>query len=155
MPLRLPEIDSRNFQQLVDETLARVPIHTPEWTNFGPSDPGVTLVQLYAFLTENLIYRANQIPMRNRAKFLDLLQIGLRTASAARGLATITNVQAPAAVEMIAADLELLAGKFPFRTTRGLHVLPVEGQLFVKRPLSVERPELLIRQRLAGRDDAV
>jgi predicted phage baseplate assembly protein len=143
MPLRLPEIDSRNFQQLVDETLARVPIHTPEWTNFGPSDPGVTLVQLYAFLTENLIYRANQIPMRNRAKFLDLLQIGLRTASAARGLATITNVQAPAAVEMIAADLELLAGKFPFRTTRGLHVLPVEGQLFVKRPLSVERPELL------------
>lgn len=68
MPLPAPRIDDRDYRALVEETLARVPVHTPEWTNFNPSDPGVTIVQLFAFLTENLIYRANLIPERNRAK---------------------------------------------------------------------------------------
>ena len=50
----------------VDEALARIPVHNPEWTNFNRSDPGVTLLELFAFLTESLLYRANQIPERNR-----------------------------------------------------------------------------------------
>ena len=85
MPITLPAIDDRRYQPLVDETLARVPVHTPEWTNFNQSDPGVTLVQLFSFLTENLLYRANLSPERNRAKFLQLLQLPLRTAEAQRG----------------------------------------------------------------------
>src|SRR6186713_3297584 len=109
MPLAPPVIDDRRYQQLVDETLARVPVHTPEWTNFNPSDPGVTIVQLFAFLTENLIYRANQIPERNRAKFLNLLGIPLRTATEAQGIATFRNENGALATEAIARDFELLA----------------------------------------------
>ena len=60
MPLQAPNLDDRRYQQLLDDFM-RVPIHTPEWTNFNQSDPGVTIVQLFAFLTETLIYRANQI----------------------------------------------------------------------------------------------
>ena len=48
MPLPAPRIDDRDYRALVEETLARVPVHTPEWTNFNPSDPGVTIVQLFA-----------------------------------------------------------------------------------------------------------
>ena len=44
MPITPPVIDDRRFGQLVDETLARARVHTPEWTNFNQSDPGVTLV---------------------------------------------------------------------------------------------------------------
>jgi predicted phage baseplate assembly protein len=133
MPLPVPSIDTRTYQQLVDETLARVPTHTPEWTNFNSSDPGVTIVQLFAFLAEAMIYRANQIPVRNRAKFLDLLGIPLRTASEARGLATIANERGPLEVETLTTNLELLAGAIPFRTQLGLDVLPVETRLVVKR----------------------
>src|SRR3954463_5806565 len=122
MPLAPPVIDDRRYQQLVDETLARVPVHTPEWTNFNHSDPGVTLVQLFAFLTENLIYRANQIPERNRAKFLQLLGIPLRTAREARGLVTFANERGPLEARVLGHDLELLAGKLPFRTVSGLAV---------------------------------
>ena len=61
-----PQLDTRSYQDLVDEALARIPIHNPEWTNFNESDPGVTLIELFAFLTESLLYRANQIPERNR-----------------------------------------------------------------------------------------
>ena len=62
MPLTPPAIDNRRFAQLVEDTLARAGVHTPEWTNFNQSDPGVTLVQLFSFLTENLLYRANLTP---------------------------------------------------------------------------------------------
>jgi hypothetical protein len=135
MPLPVPQIDSRNFQQLVDDTLSRVPVHTPEWTNFNSSDPGVTLVHLFAFLTEALIYRANQIPERNRRKFLNLLGIPLGTARQAQGLAVIRNENGPAEVQPLSPDLELVAGELPFRTTLGLDVLPVDTRMFTKRPI--------------------
>src|SRR5262249_55946335 len=125
MPLAPPMIDDRRYQELVDEALARVPVHTPEWTNFNHSDPGVTLVQLFAFLTENLLYRANQIPDRNRIKFLQLLGVPLAPASEARGLITINNERGPAATQMLASDLEVRAGSVSFRTEWGLAVLPV------------------------------
>jgi hypothetical protein len=133
MPLAPPPIDPRTYRQLVDETLARVPVHTPEWTNFTSADPGVTLVQLFAFLTESLIYRANQIPARNRAKFLQLLGLPLRTASDSRGLVTFANERGTLETRTLAADVELRAGEMPFRTTAALDVLPVEARLFTKR----------------------
>jgi len=142
MPLPAPAIDTRTYQQLVDETLARVPIHTPEWTNFNSSDPGVTIVQLFAFLAEAMIYRANQIPVRNRAKFLDMLGIPLRTASEARGLAAIANERGRLEVETLAADLELIAGEIPFRTQLGLDVLPVEARLVIKRAIPAPDAEM-------------
>src|SRR5215216_5810346 len=95
MPLTIPQIDDRTYQQLLDETLARIPVHNPEWTNFNDSDPGVTLVQLFAFMTENLLYRANQIPERNRRKFLTLLGVPLRAASSAHGLVSFANERGP------------------------------------------------------------
>ncbi|MFN2441756.1 MAG: baseplate J/gp47 family protein [Thermoanaerobaculia bacterium] len=134
MPLTLPKIDDRRYDDLVSEALARIPVHTPEWTNFNRSDPGVTLVELFAFLTENLLYRANQIPERNRKKFLQLLRVPLRPATEARGLVTITN-ESPSETQpiVLTTGLELRAGEIPFRTMKALDVLPVEGRLFYKK----------------------
>ncbi len=39
--------------------------HYPEWTDFNSSDPGVTLLQLFAFLAEGLLYRASLISKQN------------------------------------------------------------------------------------------
>jgi hypothetical protein len=136
MPLTLPTLDDRNYQQLVDEALARIPVHTPEWTNFNKSDPGVTLIELFAFLTETLLYRSNQIPERNRRKFLQLLGVPLQPASAARGVVTFANERGPQETLTLDAGLEVLAGQVPFRTVRGLDVLPLEARVFYKRALS-------------------
>src|SRR5262249_4889801 len=107
MPLTLPTIDDRSYRELLDEALARVPVHNPEWTNFNDSDPGVTLLQLFAFLTESLIYRANLIPERNRKKFLQLLGVPLRPAASARGLVEIANARGPLQTVPLGAGLEL------------------------------------------------
>ena len=139
MPLPAPPLDTRRYEDIVRETLARVPVHTPEWTNFNDSDPGVTLVQLFAFLTESLLYRVNQIPDRNYAKFLDLLQIGLATAQPARGLLTVANTApgAPATVNL-PSGFEVRAGQVPFRAERGLDVLPLEIAVCFKRRIAAD-----------------
>ena len=91
MPLQIPNLDDRRYQELLDSALARIPVHTPEWTNFNRSDPGVTLIEVFAFLTESLLYRANQIPERNRRKFLSLLDIPLQPASSAKGIVAFSK----------------------------------------------------------------
>ena len=52
MPLEDVTLDERKYQDLLNEALARIPVHNPEWTNFNKSDPGVTLLEIFAFLTE-------------------------------------------------------------------------------------------------------
>ena len=132
MPIQLPNLDDRRYQQLVDESLARIPVHTPEWTNFNQSDPGVTLVEMFAFLTESLLYRCNQIPERNRRKFLQLLGVPLSPAAAATGLITLSNDRGPLETVTLSQDVEVRAGKISFRTEQGLDVLPVEAQVYFK-----------------------
>jgi hypothetical protein len=138
-----PVLDARSYQELVDETLARIPIHNPEWTNFNRSDPGVTLVELFAFLTESLLYRANQVPERNRRAFLSLLGIPLQPAASARGLVELSRTGGAPETLTLHADLEVRAGEIPFRTTMGLDLLPVEGHAYYKRPLDAPGEELL------------
>src|SRR3954467_677202 len=95
MPLQIPSIDNRRYQDLLDEAVARIPVHNPEWTNFNRSDPGITLIELFPFLPENPLSRADQIPDRNRRKFLSLLDVPLRPATSARGIVTFANERGP------------------------------------------------------------
>jgi hypothetical protein len=141
MPIRVPPLDERKFQDLVAEALARVPVHAPEWTNFQRSDPGVTLVELFAFLTESLLYRANQIPERNRLKFLSLLGVPLAPATSARALLTFANERGPLAVHALLPGVEARAGAVPFLTERGVDVLPIEARPFYKLDVTDLAPE--------------
>lgn len=135
MPLQIPSIDDRRYQDLLNEALARIPVHNPEWTNFNKSDPGVTLLELFAFLTENLLYRSNQIPERNRRKFLRLLGVPLQPASSAVGLVTFNNERGPLETITLNSGLEVRAGQVPFRTEHGLDVLPIEALVYYKQKI--------------------
>jgi hypothetical protein len=74
MPLSLPNLDDRKYDDLVTEGRAMIPTLAPEWTNHNPSDPGITLIELFAYLTEMLIYRVNQVTDANYLAFLKLLK---------------------------------------------------------------------------------
>ncbi len=84
MPLVPPQLDDRTFDDLFAEARARIPRYTPEWTNHNESDPGITLLQLFAWLTETLLYRVNQVPELNYVKFLQLLGVEPTPAQPAR-----------------------------------------------------------------------
>ena len=73
MPIELPNLDDRKYVDLVEEGLSLIPTHAPDWTNHNPSDPGVTLVELFAYFAELLNYRINRIGKENMLSFLRLL----------------------------------------------------------------------------------
>lgn len=73
MPLPIPVLDDRRFHDLVEEARALIPNYAPGWTNHNPSDPGITLVELFAYLSEALIYRLDQVTPEITCAFLTLL----------------------------------------------------------------------------------
>lgn len=97
MPLPQINLDDRTFDDLYQELVRRIPSYTPEWTDYNDSDPGVTLMQLFAWLAEILVYRINQVPQKNFVKFLELVGIPLLQPAAAVTQLQFTLVQnAPA-----------------------------------------------------------
>lgn len=141
MPLLLPGLDDLNFEKLLEEARRRIPSFTPEWTNFGvESDPGITLVQLFAVLTDAIAYRANRIPERNRLKFLQLLGIPLQPAAAATGLVRIRNERAARAPLPLEPGLVVSAGKVDFLTADGVTVLPLETRVYYKKEVKSDDP---------------
>ncbi len=85
MALPAPNLDDLRFQRdLVDEARRRIIRYCPEWTDYNLSDPGITLIELFAWMTEMLVYRLNRVPEKNYVKFMELLGIYLQPASSAR-----------------------------------------------------------------------
>src|SRR5881392_3483810 len=81
-----PKLDDRTFNDIVEEAISMIPRYAPEWTNHNPSDPGITLIELAAWMTDLLIYRMNQVPDKNYVAFLNLLGIKLKSPQSARAL---------------------------------------------------------------------
>jgi hypothetical protein len=133
--IQVPVLDDRSFDQLVSEAQARIPVHTPEWTNLNFSDPGITLIDLFAFLTENLLYRSNRIPEANRLKFLSMLGISLEPPSPGIGLVTFSNDKEQVTKkEPLPAGTPVQAGQVPFLTKTPVDVLPVTAAVYYKQP---------------------
>lgn len=85
MPLPEPILDDLRFQKdLVDEARLRIIRYCPEWTDYNLSDPGITLIELFAWMTELLTYRLNRVPEKNYIRFLNLLGVQLQPPSSAR-----------------------------------------------------------------------
>ncbi|MBB3041804.1 putative baseplate assembly protein [Nocardioides sp. LMS-CY] len=75
MPLPTPALDDRTFQDIVDEAKRLIPRYCPEWTNHNVSDPGVALIELFAWMSEMVLYRVNQVPDRLFVHFLNMVGI--------------------------------------------------------------------------------
>jgi predicted phage baseplate assembly protein len=83
VPIPIPNLDDRRFQNLVDEAKRLVQKRCPEWTDHNVSDPGVTFIETFAYMTDLLLYRLNRVPDRNYLRFLELIGIRLFPPTAA------------------------------------------------------------------------
>src|SRR3990172_3600852 len=77
MALPVPNLDDRSFQDIFNETKTRIPRYCPEWTDHNLSDPGVTLIELFAWMVDLLLYRVNRVPDRDYIEFLNLMGVKL------------------------------------------------------------------------------
>ena len=111
MPLPLPSLDTRRWSDLVDEARAMITRYAPNWTDHNIHDPGITLVELLAWLVEMDIYQLNRVPAAHKRKFLALVGVRPLGAQAARALLSVTPerpASMPADATLDAVDL--LAG---------------------------------------------
>ena len=84
MPLASPSLDDRPFEQLVGEARRRIEQTCPAWTDLSPGDPGIVLVELFAHLTETMLYRLNRLPEKAYVEFLRLIGVDQLPPTAAR-----------------------------------------------------------------------
>ena len=83
MSLPSPNLDDRDFNQLLEECRLQIKRSCPEWTDLSPGDPGMMLLELFAHLTEIMIYRLNRLPDKAYVEFLRLLGVKILPPSAA------------------------------------------------------------------------
>ena len=134
---RLPEIvlDDRRFQDLVNEARVRVAQRCPEWTDHNVSDPGITLIELFAWLTETLVYRVNRIPDRLHVALLELLGMRLQPPTAAR-----SDIRFRLAAPPDEEDVVIPAGETEVATQRLAPEEPVVFQVDEDFTIPVARP---------------
>jgi hypothetical protein len=145
LPLPSPILDDRSYQQLRDELVRRIPVYAPEWTDHNASDPGITPIELFAFLGENLLYRFNQIPDATKLAFLRLLQIPLCPATAARSLVTLTSTDSSGASVLVPIGTQMMAGSLPVDSLTEVSAWPLEvtaiGKIVAPEPDSPDEKE--------------
>jgi baseplate J-like protein len=73
LPLQLPNLDDLRWKDLVAEGRSLIPSSAEEWTNHNPSDPGITLIELFAYISGTLMYQLNRITEADTAQFLSLI----------------------------------------------------------------------------------
>ena len=88
MPLEAPNLDDRRFKDLFEELRSLIPRYAPEWTDHNLSDPGITMMQLFSYLGEIVLFRLNRVPDRNYIKFLQLIGVEQKPAAPARAEVT-------------------------------------------------------------------
>lgn len=130
MALPTPNLDDRRFQDLVDDAKRMVMRRCPEWTDHNVSDPGVTLIETFAFMTDQLLFRLNQVPDRLYVKFLDMIGLRLIPATPAQVPVTfwlsapaITTVGIPLGTSVATIRTEV-DESIVFSTTRDLSIIP-------------------------------
>ena len=101
MTLPVPDLDDRTFDQLLADAKVRLQQACPAWTDLSPHDPGIVLLELFAYLTEVLIYRLNRIPEKAYIEFLRLIGVRLQPPTAARvGLTFSRKAASDSALEI-------------------------------------------------------
>src|SRR4051812_36808042 len=140
--LPAPRLDDRGFQELVDEAKRLVMRRCPEWTDHNVSDPGVTLIETFASMTDAMLYRLNRVPGRLYVKFLDMIGLRMIPAAAARAPVTFWLATPPDAVYTVLAGTVVAtpgsnaAPSLVFSTLETLELVPTTQEGLVTAPVA-------------------
>jgi predicted phage baseplate assembly protein len=107
MSLPIPNLDDRHFQDFVDDAKRLVQRNCPEWTDHNVSDPGVTLIEAFATMADQLVYRLNRVPDATYLRFLELIGVRLLPPTAARTDLTFWLTAPQADPVLVAVDAEI------------------------------------------------
>jgi hypothetical protein len=136
MPIVSPQLDDLTYDRVVAELTRRIPVYSPEWTDFNDSDPGITLIQLFGYLAEMVGYRLNRIPEKTQINLLRLLGVELHPAHAATSrlallLADPTTLTSYTLAQGASAKATTGSPPPAFETDQAIDVVPAEAVVLV------------------------
>lgn len=131
MGFETPRLDDRSFDDLVEEARARIQLYTPEWTDHNLSDPGITLIELFAWMTDIVLYRLNRVPDNHFIKFMELIGMRLHEAEPARAPVAFWLTTPQANRIMIPSGTEVSSVR---TETEAAIIFTTDGPLEVKVP---------------------
>ncbi|MBD2867582.1 putative baseplate assembly protein [Paenibacillus arenilitoris] len=126
---RLP-LDDRTYAEIVQQSRRLIPKRVPEWTDENAHDPGITFIELFAWLTEMQRYYIGRVPDRNRRKFLELLGIEPADARSAEAVVRFGNVANPVTLPR---GTKLMAEDQVFETDASISLQPLTLERIVTR----------------------
>jgi len=130
MPLISPKLDDLDFTTVETMLRERIPLVAPDWTDHNDSDPGITLIQLFAYLTEQVGYRLNRVPEKSYVEFLKLVGVRLNPAVAATTRIAFALAKPETALGSLIAAGSQITAKAPkapvFETDAALDLLPAQ-----------------------------
>lgn len=145
MSLEAPRLDDRAFADIVAEARQRITLYCPEWTDHNLSDPGITMLELFAWMTDIVLYRLNRVPEKHYIKFMELIGMRLHEAEPARAMVTfwlsttqLTTVTIPAGTEVATTRTE----------TEPAIIFSTD------LPFDIQKPELKYLMTSSGQHDA-
>ncbi len=143
MSLPVINLDDRQYEDIVAEAKARLEQALPELAGLSPGDPLYYLVDLFAHLTDQTIYRANLIPQRQRQVYLNLMAIPRRPVQPAKGMVSL-DLEGKSAVlpKLITKESALSAKKIPFLTEQEVLATPLKMRLLVKQSAPADMADL-------------
>ena len=144
MPIPLPELDDRTWADLMTELRAQLPRTAPGWTDHNPSDPGITLLELYAWISELLMYRLGRVPASTRRAFLRHFGMEPRPPAVARTVVALRLAPLAPATSLPAGQVVTDdAGDVRFATTEPAGLSPAWIEQSAGEPTS--RSQLISR----------
>lgn len=113
--LKVPQLDEVTYDQIIQKAISRIPARTEDWTDYNSHDPGVTVLETFAWLTDMLNYYMDATGEAHVEKYLKLLGILPEMAAPATGYVVVEQKEKEL---VIPEGTELLAGEIPFETRK-------------------------------------
>jgi hypothetical protein len=124
-----PKLDHRSFEDLRLEAIRQLQAACPGWTDFSPSDPGIALVEAFAYLTQVTLYRANRVPEMQYRAFLRMIGITPLPPAAATTTLVFRRGGAGADRITIPAGTRVAAGSVQFTTVAAVRIEGAKQQV--------------------------
>jgi hypothetical protein len=138
LSLPIPDLDNKRFDQLVEEARKLIPGYSSEWTDHNLSDPGITLIDLFAWLSEIALYRANLVTDNHRLKYLKLLGVKPQPPKQAKVDLTFTSAEKKTLSKGTRVSTEINGKEVYFQLEKEIHILPTTPEKKILEKIVVD-----------------
>ncbi|HMK56395.1 MAG TPA: putative baseplate assembly protein [Dissulfurispiraceae bacterium] len=124
MGLPIPKLSDKTFDDIANEARSLINRYAPEWTDYNLHDPGITFMELFAWLSEMQMYYLDRLTESHYRKFLKMAGFSQRGQVPAQVAVTFSDVSAETSVPLNTQIIALVGSdQVPFETAKLINLI--------------------------------